>query len=151
LNWILIRAPLLPTESRFAPSGAESLALRRVTGWFDLLPVLGFVWLPWFCSFSSFGFPIQGGLAPLCLIICSRQKICSLPQVRALPAEVQDRGAVLQPGVPLPPLPQWGYGELVSPLSFRRESVLCSSFVSRTVLCNLASLSTQEPYGVLAN
>jgi hypothetical protein len=25
-----------------------------------------------------------------------------LPQVRALPAEVQDRGAVLRPGVPLP-------------------------------------------------
>jgi hypothetical protein len=34
-------------------------------------------------------------------------------QVRALPAEVQDRGSVLQSGVSLPPLPQRGHGELM--------------------------------------
>lgn len=54
-------------------------------------------------------------------------EICSLPQVRALPAEVQDRGTVLQPGVPLPPLPQRGYGE---PVSFFFQVV--SLFRSRT-------------------
>lgn len=69
-------------------------------------------------------------------------EICSLPQVRALPAEVQDRGTVLQPGVPLPPLPQRGYGEPVS-FFFR----LCLFFVVGQA--NLESFSTQEPCSVV--
>jgi hypothetical protein len=139
LESFLIRAPLAcfrRRNIRFAPSGAESLCATWLA---DLLCSVSCGCLIFARSHPLFFF--SG--SKVCLIICSRQKFCSSPQVRALPAQVQDRGAVLQPGVPLPPLPQRGYGELVPLPLFPQRLVSCGFFygVSRRVLSRFQSVN----------
>jgi hypothetical protein len=60
-------------------------------------------------SWSVAGLPSSGGAdsdprPPLFFVTA---------QVRALPAEMQNRGAVLQGGLPLPPLPQRRHGTIL--------------------------------------